>query len=158
MRNSGVRYSKRGRGACRKIQTRQGLGGRAVTWERKTLNQEQRECTDLLANLEGRERQPPVGNATLQVRRASRITKKNSRQSERTKTCRTRPREGPTESPESETDIPRLGRQQGEPREGEGTEREPHPPQAEEGGPEIQRERSPQLDATSSRRKGRLRA
>ena len=32
-----------------------------MTWERKTLNQEQRECTDLLATPEGKERQPPGG-------------------------------------------------------------------------------------------------
>ena len=39
-----------------------------------------------------------------------------------------------TESPKPETDIPCLdGRQPGEPREGGGMEREPHPPQAEEG-------------------------
>ena len=47
-----------------------------VAWEKKTLNQEQKECTDLLASPEGRERQPPGGNATLQVRWASRIPKK----------------------------------------------------------------------------------
>ena len=39
---------------------------------RKLLNQDQKERTDLMSSPEERERQPPGGNATLQVQRAQR--------------------------------------------------------------------------------------
>ena len=95
------------------------------------LNQEQKECTNLLASPEGRKRQLPGGNATLQVRRASRISKKNYDRANEPRPAGQNLRKGRLRDPKPETAIPCLdGRQLGE-REGERTEREPYPPQAE---------------------------